>query len=769
MVVISKLLGIQQGGGNAHANKTTDELSVELSAVALNVPGDFAVKKGADSYIKVAADGSISLGVEGSANTLHILSEGLSTMEGALTVKGDLTVNGTTTTVDSVNLLVKDRFIQSNWTPAADNAPLPSAITGFSVVRGATGDAWRDAASLIWNETASEWQFAWNTGADQETEGAYQSLKVLDLAATGNINLTGYLDQQPLAADPAPASGHGATYLKSVDGMPELFYQAASGDAIQLTANGALNVSEISIPLQTAYDKGNTIALADELAVAISAAAAAAASRSGLTLDGHFGGVDMGAGAPLGAALKINVSEVDAASADGIGAYITGGAGAFIGLMVDGSYGHAAMDVSGGDISLSGGKLSFYSDPASDGTVISGGAVQVNVNAGSAAAPDFKVEGYSKFNQTNGSAGSAAFDVAGFAQFHDGVQIEADLTAKKRLVLDSVNLTSSYNDPNLSVAGYSKFTQIGGSDNSAAFEVAGYAQFKDELKADDVVTFSMTGGNSTSPNLSVAGYAKLQSELMVQKKLIVTTDNLTPAYADSSVQMAGFVKLSETGGAHDAAAFEVAGYAQLKSTVDFSATDAASYAAPDFKVAGISVFSSDVKVTGEFRVENDLGVTMQVTDESISLSTLTSGDISLDSAGLIKLAAPAIATNHTASADGAIASELALTVTGAGAFVPAIASASNALALGVSVASIANGTSSKGKVSEFGKVSIAVESGLTIAPGEFLYLSASEAGKVTNVIPAAEGTTVYLMGAALAASSAGKVSMAQHRQFMYNN
>ncbi|NBP25427.1 MAG: hypothetical protein EBU81_12950, partial [Proteobacteria bacterium] len=67
------------------------------------------------------------------------------------------------------------------------------------------------------------------------------------------------------------------------------------------------------------------------------------------------------------------------------------------------------------------------------------------------------------------------------------------------------------------------------------------------------------------------------------------------------------------------------------------------------------------------------------------------------------------------------------------------------------------------------KVEISTESGANIALGDLLYLSASELGKVTNVPPTDADSTVYLMGVALAAPSNGKVSMALHRQFLYNN
>ena len=235
---------------------------------------------------------------------------------------------------------------------------------------------------------------------------------------------------------------------------------------------------------------------------------------------------------------------------------------------------------------------------------------------------------------------------------------------------------------------------------------------------------------------------------------------------DGGAHFDGHALFAKTGGSLSRAGAAV--------TPDFMVSGKAVYFAsagtsvdPDLLVLGYSQFE------GRFEVAAPAAASIAITgvaDDAISFSTITDGHIHLDSAKILRLsAAQGIATNHIALADGAISANLALSVNATGDFVAISAAAKNALVLGVSLASIADGTSSKGKVAEFGKVEISFETGASIAVGDMLYLSASEAGKVTNVVPTAEDSTAYMMGVALAAPAMGKVVMAMHRQFLYNN
>ena len=209
-------------------------------------------------------------------------------------------------------------------------------------------------------------------------------------------------------------------------------------------------------------------------------------------------------------------------------------------------------------------------------------------------------------------------------------------------------------------------------------------------------------------------------------------------------------------------------------TPDFMVSGKALYLAgqgnasnPDLRVLGYSKFHSGFAVAAE--VAASIAIT-GVANDAISFSTITDGHIHLDSAKILKLSASiGIATNHTANAGAAVGPYLALSINAQGNFVAISAAAKNALVLGVSLASIANGASSKGQVAEFGKVMIAVADGVSIVAGDMLYLSANQAGKVTNEIPTGADSTAYMMGVALGDQNGGAVSMAMHRQFLYNN
>ena len=70
---------------------------------------------------------------------------------GNATVDGNLTVNGTTTTIDTVNLTVKDKLIElANGTTGT-----PSGDAGIIIERGSSTNA-----AMLWDETRDEFVFA---------------------------------------------------------------------------------------------------------------------------------------------------------------------------------------------------------------------------------------------------------------------------------------------------------------------------------------------------------------------------------------------------------------------------------------------------------------------------------------------------------------------------------------------------------------------------------------------------------------------------------
>ena len=81
------------------------------------------------------------------------------------------TFEGTTTVVDSTSLQVSDRVITVNRT-AGPSAPVPSQITGISVMRGDVVGAKRDFVGAFWDESAQAFRLAFNTGGDDATLGS---------------------------------------------------------------------------------------------------------------------------------------------------------------------------------------------------------------------------------------------------------------------------------------------------------------------------------------------------------------------------------------------------------------------------------------------------------------------------------------------------------------------------------------------------------------------------------------------------------------------
>ncbi len=101
---------------------------------------------------------------------------------GDVVIGGSLTVLAGSTVITSTVVDIADRVVHYNDSTGA-NDPVPAAITGFSIHRGAISSVDRDHYGLFWDESASLWKFAVNTGGDDATLGAYLSVRMLDLTA----------------------------------------------------------------------------------------------------------------------------------------------------------------------------------------------------------------------------------------------------------------------------------------------------------------------------------------------------------------------------------------------------------------------------------------------------------------------------------------------------------------------------------------------------------------------------------------------------------
>lgn len=105
------------------------------------------------------------------------------TLPGDVVISGNLTVSGTTTTINSTVVNVQDKVLSVAYTAGA-NVAVPAVIAGITVYRGAIASVARDSAGLFWDENASAWKFALNTGNDNSTLGAAQAVVMAGLTAT---------------------------------------------------------------------------------------------------------------------------------------------------------------------------------------------------------------------------------------------------------------------------------------------------------------------------------------------------------------------------------------------------------------------------------------------------------------------------------------------------------------------------------------------------------------------------------------------------------
>lgn len=131
---------------------------------------------------------------------------------GDLTIQGSLYVNGTTTVVSSTQLNVADRVIQTNSGTGAANDPIPTAISGLAVYRGADATAVKRArAGIVWDEANARWAFGFVNGANDDALTATQhavTMGSLQIGGSGfvdgNRNITaGYGSFVGNATNPA--------------------------------------------------------------------------------------------------------------------------------------------------------------------------------------------------------------------------------------------------------------------------------------------------------------------------------------------------------------------------------------------------------------------------------------------------------------------------------------------------------------------------------------------------------------------------------------
>ena len=702
--------------------------------------------------LSVDVDASVGgeLTVIGDSNLADLYAAAAS-FSGDVSVSGNLTVNGKVTTINSDQIMVHDPIMV-----LADGNTADTFDIGF-VGKRKVGAAFENV-SFFYDQSAGEFAVA-NVGTTYGQDGSnnyqsltvasYMDLHIADLAAasadfSANVSISGTLSAgnttvADLSAEDGTFSGNlaavGATLsgnLSAVDGTFSGDVSADDISAATATLSGALSAASASI--SGAATVGATLDVTGALSAASASFAGAMSSGSVST-----GNITASGSATVAGTLSAGATDVDSLAVDGnasVGGNITA---------VDATL---SGDLAAVDAALSGnatiaGTLGVTGALSGSSASFSGNIAAVDANlSGDLAAVDATLSG-----------NLAAVDAT----------LSGDLAAVDAALSGNATIAGT-----LGVTGALSGSSASFSANIAAVD----ANLSGDLAAVDA---------TLSGDLTVAGAADLDALTASGAVHFTAADDVlsitipamavTESYAlevEGGVHMDGHLYLAKTGGSLD--------LSSSPNTPDFMVDGKSVFAArlgsgsasnPDFMVSGHARFNSGFAVDSEEVASIRVG---NVAGDAISFSTVTDGHIHLDAAKILRLSADlGIATNHTANASGAVAANLAVSVNATGDFVAVRANEKNALVLGVSLASIAGASSAKGKIAEFGKVDIAVEGGATIAIGDLLYLSASEAGKVTNVVPVDADSTAYLMGKALQAPVAGKVSVALHRQFLYNN
>ena len=699
--------------------------------------------------LSVDVDASVGgeLTVIGDSNLADLYAAAAS-FSGDVSVSGNLTVNGKVTTINSDQIMVHDPIMV-----LADGNTADTFDIGF-VGKRKVGAAFENV-SFFYDQSAGEFAVA-NVGTTYGQDGSnnyqsltvasYMDLHIADLAAasadfSANVSISGTLSAgnttvADLTAEDGTFSGDIAAVNATLSGNISAVDGTFSGDisaddisAATATLSGALSAASASI--SGAATIGTTLDVTGALSAASASITGAMSSGSVST-----GNISATGSATVAGTLSAGATDVDSLAVDGnasVGGNITA---------VDATL---SGDLAAVDATLSGNLA------AVDAT-LSGNLAAVDATlSGNLSAVDATLSGDLSAVDATLSGNLAAVDAT----------LSGDLSAVDAALSGNATIAGT-----LGVTGALSGSSASFSANIAAVD----ANLSGDLSAVDA---------TLSGDLTVAGAADLDALTASGAVHFTATDDVlsiaipsmsvTESYAlevEGGVHMDGHLYLAKTGGSLDTSGGSVTPDFMVAGKSAFMAS-AGSASNPDFMVLGHANFSSGFVVNSEVAASIAVG---NVAGDAISFSTGSDGHIHLDAAKILRLsAAMGIATNHTANASGAVAANLAVSVNATGDFVAVRANEKNALVLGVSLASIAGGSSAKGKVAEFGKVEIAVEGGASIAIGDLLYLSASEAGKVTNVVPVDADSTAYLMGKALAAPVAGKVSIALHRQFLYNN
>jgi len=212
-----------------------------------------------------------------------------------------------TTTIAALNLKITDANLDTNTASRPPNGaatgdlsgsypnPTVARIRGTSVSAAApnvndillfTAGVWTPTAiSSVTGNTLDQAYDEGGAGAGR-TITADSGAVVINAAGDSALEIDGYISLDEIV-NPASIDGRGFLYVKSDAGDAELFYMDDSGNAVQITKDGAIDVSLVANSLNQAYDEGGPGAGRQIIADSGSVLISVDANNHGLEIDAY--------------------------------------------------------------------------------------------------------------------------------------------------------------------------------------------------------------------------------------------------------------------------------------------------------------------------------------------------------------------------------------------------------------------------------------------------------------------------------------------------
>ena len=234
----AEVIGIPTGAVNvvfAGNIKGPNDMSIgsatTADALVIESDGDLVLKKD----LKLATDGSSVVNAAG-ADVITINKE-------EVIIPGDLTVRGTTTSIDTTNLEVEDKFIGLNYTSGS----IPGGLGDVGVIMAQAREGLNMA--MYYDQSESRFKFVATSSpasGSSITDGAFQDLEVNDLLVTGLDIKNEQAAAITLTAGATPnvgvqnnlTLGDDKSVVFGGDSDASIKYDEAGSDKLQILAGG---------------------------------------------------------------------------------------------------------------------------------------------------------------------------------------------------------------------------------------------------------------------------------------------------------------------------------------------------------------------------------------------------------------------------------------------------------------------------------------------------------------------------------------------------